>query len=217
MILSFNVSGQERKRLVSVIEASTGEKATYLGVPSCSYRVGFYEISKDGQLSFEDDLSIDESSRVIDDCVMAGFQPTEWDQNLEEDEEMVSVPSESLSDEEFSKLKNLLSAKGYLIKKALGTESLDVIRDDMKVSFPWIKSGDADEINASVKLISALCETARKQKRISAKEKAAENEKYAFRCFLLRLGFIGDEFKKDRKILLRNFEGSSAFKEKKEA
>ena len=217
MILSFNVSGQERKRLVSVIENSTGEKAKYLGVPSCAYRVGSYEISKDGQLSFEDDLSIDESSRVIDDCVMAGFQPAEWDQNLEEDEVMVSVPAESLSDEEFSKLKNLLSAKGYLIKKALGTESLDVIREDSKVSFPWIKTRDADEINASVKLISALCETARKQKRISAKEKAAENEKYAFRCFLLRLGFIGDEFKKDRKILLRNFEGSSAFKEKKEA
>ena len=217
MILSFNVSGQERKRLVSVIEASTGEKATYLGVPSCAYRVGAYEISRNGQLSFEDDLSIDESSRVIDDCVMAGFQPTEWDQNLEEDEVMVSLLVEYLSDEEFSKLQNLLSAKGYLIKKALGTESLDVIRENSKVSFPWIKSCDADGINAAVKLISALCETARKQKRVNSKEKAAENEKYAFRCFLLRLGFIGDEFKKDRKVLLRNFEGSSAFKEKKEA
>ena len=39
-----------------------------------------------------------------------------------------------------------------------------------------------------------------------------DNEKYAFRCFLLKLGFIGDEYKQDRKILLRNFEGSSAFK-----
>ena len=31
-------------------------------------------------------------------------------------------------------------------------------------------------------------------------------------CFLLRLGFIGDEYKVARKILLRNFTGSSAFK-----
>ncbi len=42
------------------------------------------------------------------------------------------------------------------------------------------------------------------------------DEKYAFRCFLLRLGFIGDEFKKSRKILLANLDGSSAFKTVKE-
>ena len=40
----------------------------------------------------------------------------------------------------------------------------------------------------------------------------AENEKYAFRCFLLRLGFIGEEYKVERKILLKNLTGSSAFK-----
>ena len=53
---------------------------------------------------------------------------------------------------------------------------------------------------------------ARTQKRITAKEKEVDNEKYAFRCFLLRLGFIGAEYKAERKILLRNLSGSSAFK-----
>ena len=53
---------------------------------------------------------------------------------------------------------------------------------------------------------------ARTQKRITAKEKEVDNEKYAFRCFLLRLGFIGAEHKQTRKILLRNLSGSSAFK-----
>jgi hypothetical protein len=43
-------------------------------------------------------------------------------------------------------------------------------------------------------------------------EKKVDNEKYAFRCFLLRLGFIGAEYKTDRKILLKNLTGSSAFK-----
>ena len=50
------------------------------------------------------------------------------------------------------------------------------------------------------------------QKRITAKEKPVDNDKYAFRCFLLRLGFIGDDYKTERKILLRNLSGSSAFK-----
>ena len=47
---------------------------------------------------------------------------------------------------------------------------------------------------------------------MKAKEKIVDNEKYAFRCFLLRLGFIGTEYKTERKILLRNLSGSSAFK-----
>ena len=60
---------------------------------------------------------------------------------------------------------------------------------------------------------------ARNQKRITAKEKPADNEKYAFRCFLLRLGFIGTEYKGERKVLLKNLSGSSAFKngERREA
>ena len=51
-----------------------------------------------------------------------------------------------------------------------------------------------------------------KAEAVTAKEKAVDNEKYAFRCFLLRLGFIGAEFKTERKILLRNLTGSSAFR-----
>ena len=50
------------------------------------------------------------------------------------------------------------------------------------------------------------------QKRVNAAEKEVDNEKYAFRCFLLRLGFIGSEYKTQRKILLRNLTGSSACK-----
>ena len=69
-----------------------------------------------------------------------------------------------------------------------------------------------DEIKAYMHLVTGLCDLARKQKRVSAKETEVENEKYAFRCFLLRLGFIGDEFKVERKILLQNFIGSAAFK-----
>ena len=69
-----------------------------------------------------------------------------------------------------------------------------------------------EEVQAYTHFISALCEMARNQKRIMAKEKETPNEKYAFRSFLLRLGFIGKEYKEERKILLRNLSGSSAFK-----
>ena len=57
---------------------------------------------------------------------------------------------------------------------------------------------------------------AKNQNRITAIEKEVENEKYAFRCFLLRLGFIGEQYKKERKILLQNLSGSAAFKNNKD-
>ena len=69
-----------------------------------------------------------------------------------------------------------------------------------------------EEVKAYDHFICALCEMARNQKRITAKERDTGNDKYAFRCFLLRLGFIGPEFKQERKILLRNLTGSSAFR-----
>ena len=65
--------------------------------------------------------------------------------------------------------------------------------------------------------ISKLVEIAKRQKWVAAKQTDVENEKYAFRCFLLKLGFVGNEFKTARKILLRNFEGSSAFKSGKKS
>ena len=70
----------------------------------------------------------------------------------------------------------------------------------------------ADEVKAYTHFIAKLCEMAQNQKRITSKEKEADNDKYAFRCFLLRLGFIGEEFKAERKILLSKLTGSSAFK-----
>ena len=60
----------------------------------------------------------------------------------------------------------------------------------------------------------------KEQERISAKERPTDNEKFTFRVFLIRLGFIGDEYKTTRRILLRNLSGNSAWKNgvpKKEA
>ena len=218
MVLHFNVKGEVRKAMVKAIETELGIKAKYLGVPSCAYEVGDYRVEKDGILSFEKD-DIDETSRVVDACVMAtGISPEEWEGNEAEETEdgdsidlTVSVPLEKV---DVKNLINLLEAKGDLIKKALGIAELETAVDEEEgtVSFHWFKSITPEEGRTYTTFISAICQMSVNQKRITAKAKENENEKYAFRCFLLRLGFIGDEYKADRKILLKNLEGSSAFK-----
>ena len=68
------------------------------------------------------------------------------------------------------------------------------------------------EIKTFIQLSIAMCELARQVKFASPKAQVTDNPKYHLRCWLLRLGFIGDEFKTARTILLRNLEGSSAFR-----
>jgi len=60
--------------------------------------------------------------------------------------------------------------------------------------------------------VTALCEFAKNLQRVINKPDTSDNEKYAFRCFLLRLGMIGADFKPARKVLLRRLTGSSAFR-----
>ena len=125
----------------------------------------------------------------------------------------ISVPRSLFTDSDLENLKALITAKGSLIKKALGVSDLPLEITDTKVSFPWFPATPTpDEMKAYDTFICKLCEMARNQKRINATEKPTDNEKYAFRCFLLRLGFIGAEYKAARKILLKNLSGSSAFK-----
>ena len=109
-------------------------------------------------------------------------------------------------------LTKLLDAKGNLIRKALGITDLRIEVLEDRVAFPWFSQVDADSAAAYTHFISALCEMSRNAKRVTATEKPVDNEKYAFRCFLLRLGFIGSEYKAERKILLKNLSGFSAFK-----
>jgi hypothetical protein len=87
---------------------------------------------------------------------------------------------------------------------------IEVLED--RVAFPWFSEVKPDETLAYTNFITKLCMMAKDAKRVNVTEKKVDNEKYAFRCFLLRLGFIGAEYKADRKILLKNLTGSSAFK-----
>lgn len=84
---------------------------------------------------------------------------------------------------------------------------------DEKINFTWFPyTMDVDEIAAYTQFISRLCDMVKDAKRVSSKPTETDNDKYAFRCFLLRLGFIGKEYKTARKILLRNLTGNSAFR-----
>lgn len=95
----------------------------------------------------------------------------------------------------------------------VGESDIDFDLTDQTVSFSFFNATlDSDEAFAFLTLCQQLSEQAKKQKFSSTKQKESPNECYSMRCFLLKLGFIGPEFKTARRILLSNLSGSSSFR-----
>ena len=237
MRFEFNRTGAERKALVQAMGEILEVKPKYLGMPTAAYQVDYFHIDKTGAVEFDDRADSEEIENLLERLAERGIVavPAETAQeggtaeesadaeNKAEEPETeaqgadlgltVAMPRDSFTDAALENLRKLVDAKGSLIKKALAVDSLPIETDGEKVSFPWFAEGqDSESVKAYTHFIAAICDMARNQKRITAKEKPADNEKYAFRCFLLRLGFIGAEYKGERKILLKNLSGSSAFK-----
>ena len=231
--LHYTLAGEQRKQMAQVISEIIQEKVVYKRVPTCAYQIGSFSISKDGVLSWAEDTDTETVKGVVAGLQMMGvtvkteLRITEQTDSVEKDapddapeEEIkdsdkltVEIPLRLVDEATLANLDQIIEGKGNLIRKAIGAESLAYEVADSKVLFPWFTlSGDANEALAYTQLISKLVEQARIAKRVTMKEKKVENEKYAFRCFLLRLGFIGDEYKAARRVLLKNLTGNGAWK-----
>lgn len=217
MQVRFNVTGKERKAFVKAISEIMGATAVYRGVPTCNYEVDYFTIDREGTLIFDDTADSREIENLFEELKNRGFeaQAAEPEETEAETDRQIgltiSIPFEETS---VGNLTNLLESKGDLIKEAFEIDDIRIEMGETAVSFPWfpVKPKDPEAIKAYTHFIAAICNMAKTQVRISRTKKAVDNKKYAFRCFLLRLGFIGDEYKAERKILLKNLDGSSAFK-----
>lgn len=173
--------------------------------------LGALEIFEDLEMTEEEELGL--GKQRSDHRGEDGMQASDVPETDESNRLVIEMPRSTFADTALENLKRLVDSKASLIKKALGVTELPLEVSDETVRFPWFTDGtDVEVVKAYTHFVTALCEMAKAQNRVNAVEKPAENEKYAFRCFLLRLGFVGDEYKTARKILLQNLSGNSAFK-----
>ena len=261
MKVNYNIQKEERKAMVAVVSKVLDTKPAYCGAPTFSYKIGAFEITKDGSLCFddvtdeatvarvrtalheegfmskggEDETSCaatgaDAPSRTeaatsetpCEDTAQNDSTPMEtamdtptFTETAEADVDSLSIslPRSLFTETALQNLDALLLSKGRLIRHAFDIREATYTLTDDRITFAWLHGTITDETaKAYAEFISKLCLMARTQKRVTAKEKIVDNEKYAFRCFLLRLGMIGNAYKESRKILLQNLTGSSAFK-----
>ena len=223
MNINTNAQGKDRKNLVNKMAEILGTKAAYNGAPKFTYTIGNFTVERDGSITTEDEAGMRTLAAALRE---QGFEidlpetetPAEETEPRAEEEMTTSswtltMPREDFTETQIENLEKIIASKAGLIKKALDCEDPMVVLTEDRVAFPWFKRMlGANESMTTMRFITAVCRMAKNAKRVTAKEKEVPNDKYAFRCFLLRLGFIGSEYKETRKRLLERLEGSSAFR-----
>jgi len=266
MKINYNVTGSDRKQLVSIITRETGIKAAYQGMPSMAYAIGDITVEKDGTMVWDERTDNATIQRITEALAAAGFEgireepeapasaeteaPAEPDTATEPVELTVGIPTSKHTGASLRNLINLLYTRASLLNKALGTgfrvdEALtEALQDDAcilnagslikaigdfeaghgkaidgltitpeEITFSSLpETDDTDRLRTFTILCGMMSKQAIDQKRIQAKAVNEENEKYALRIWLTRLGMNGPEFKTNRKVLMENLTGHSAFR-----
>jgi len=207
MEIKYMIDKNQRKAMAEKIAEILGENMQYLATPTFAYQIGEFTLTKDCILQFSDKTDSKTVEMLLEQLTSAGY-------HVEESPELLTVttPKKFLDSSALENLKRIVANKENLLKHALETDSLEITETEENIEFPWFSLRDDSDSDAYCKFISALCDFAKNQKRVNNKPDTSDNEKYAFRCFLLRLGMIGSEYKSARKVLLRNLTGSSAFR-----
>lgn len=214
--IRFTLESKQKPKLAQEIGNILGTAPHYERVPSCAYDIAGYRLDKEGVLHIPEGTEKETVEDLILQLRERGFQDdaeiTE-EVPVQQDKLAIVISRESLTDIALENLQKITANKQTLFQRAFRTDSTEIEITEEKINFTWFPyTADGDEITAYTQFISRLCDMARDAKRVSSKPTETDYDKYAFRCFLLRLGFIGKEYKTARKILLRNLTGNSAFR-----
>ena len=210
MIIEFGLTGSDRKELAKAVSEIIGVPAEYQYMPTCAYKIGRdYTVTKEGNLEISDSADSKEKEHLLSELKNRGYSIS-----FEEESNglTVQMPLNLVDERTLNRIKRIIENKGELFKAAFKTESLEINLTEKTVEFPWFTIEQDNDADAYCKFISMLCEFAKNQSRINNKPETTDNPKYTMRCYLLRLGMIGAEYKAVRKVLLRNLSGSSAFR-----
>ena len=212
MIIAFGLTGNERKKLAWAVATIIGTTAEYQYMPTCAYKIGeCYTVTKAGDLEISNQADHKETERLLAELASRGYAVPDTTEP-ESTKLTVQMPADFFTEHTLGNLRQICENKVALFQAAFQTDCLDIIPSDEKVEFPWFTVEQGGDADAYCTFISMLCEFAKNQSRINRKPDTSDNPKYTMRCFLIRLGMVGAEFKAARKVILRNLTGNSAFR-----
>lgn len=214
MEIKVDLGDRKRKELAQAIGNVIGVEPTYKGTPSYAYEIAWVMIDRNADIVIADDTNPKIINMLINSLRECGFDP-QTDALSDETATglVIQLPLDGFTETALENLRLLVASKATLIKKAMGICDLTINKTEKTVDFPWFDSlPSSEEITVYTHFLTLLCDMAKRQTRVLAVEKPVESEKYSFRCFLLRLGMIGEQYAETRRILLRKLSGNGSSK-----
>ncbi|AKA72331.1 hypothetical protein [Clostridium scatologenes] len=233
-----------RKETVKILGEYFGVKPEYMGVPSFAYQIetlkGIITIDKDSKIKNSEGAEVELEELLNDfqeESVKAEAEHSEMIFSMAGHtgitlrnlinmisskqtliKKALAIETDIVTGEFVDGINNVKIVSIEDFKTAaldIGLENCPGINFDFEkgvLQFEFIKGLENAEI--ATQFAEELNESARKIKYSSPKETQTDNEKYTFRTWLLRLGFIGDRYKEARHELTKNLKGNSAFRKK---
>mgnify|MGYP007101907495 CR=1 FL=1 len=228
----FCLGNHQQKKIESILSPALGEKATYVRDYVTSDNRGFYtwgaqyvttadrlvtvkraDITLRGNRIETGRASLMEMGRLnsLINCLdEKGFTPERYIKIIY----YPTVDDRNKDVQLLSNLVNILEARRVLIEQALSLkEPLKILiapGSGLALSIS-LSAFSYPAIEASAFLLEQACKMAQATGKTRMKPCDETNPKYQMRSWLLRLGFIGEEFKRPRKTLLSGLEGDIAF------
>ena len=157
-MVNFNVTGNRRKQLVKKLESLLGERAFYMGMPSTAFRVGPYEVSRNGEVS-----GAELPDEIKSALARAGFVPVSETEEVGEAEDVpesapeglvFTIPNAELDDKAVGNFENMLVSKGSLIQSAFGLSELPTKRTEDGLQILWFQHKEPEDAKVAEKLSS---------------------------------------------------------------
>jgi len=246
MTIKYGCRADERKRLVRAISEYMETFPEYASAPTCNYTISYITVDRNGTVISDRDENDEETQGMIEYLASKGYEPVPEVTDEEtvspsgtylpevvpaDDEEQsptalenedsdlltIEIPKNGFTEGNLTNLRKIVESKASLLKKSLGTDDLSIEISDDIIRFPWFHPNNELESEIYSRLVTAICDMAKHTKQITGKDHPVDSEKYAFRTWLLRLGYNGPEYKNDRAVLMKNLSGFAAFKNQAEA
>lgn len=200
-----------RAEVAKLIAQATGTEARYLKAPSMAYQIGQYRLTRDAHLEGPE---LTEQLRQVLTSRGVTITAPEKEVGL-----AIMVPAASLGEQGRDNLTALMRAYGPLIARALSLPApagVEYIRHEdagLVARFAWFTTlPDAEVASACQDFITALVAMAMTARRVRGRAPQDDNDRYAMRTFLNRLGLTGDEHKATRRVLTRHLSGNGAWR-----
>lgn len=125
----------------------------------------------------------------------------------------ITIPRKTLPDDALIRLQAIVLNKKVLFQRAVQKDALPIEITDEEISFPWFTlTGIEGEAVAYGQFITALCQMAREQTRILDKPYDGDNDRFAMRIFMVRMGMKGAQFALARKLMMKHLSGNSGWR-----